>query len=67
MVLWLKKGQLEATDQVCQFIQCERILSMKIRRFDHKRTDLNLLQILIAINLQRSQLRRAAGASTGLS
>ena len=30
---------------------------MKVRRFDHKRTDLDLLQILIAINLHASSLR----------
>ena len=43
MVLWLNKGQLDATDQLCQFIQCHRLQSIKVRRFDHKKTDLNLL------------------------
>ena len=43
MVLWLYKGPIDATDSLCQFLHCKRLQSIKVRRFDHKRTDLNLL------------------------
>mmetsp|Transcript_25913 Transcript_25913/g.34690 ORF Transcript_25913/g.34690 Transcript_25913/m.34690 type:complete len:173 (-) Transcript_25913:766-1284(-) len=44
MVLWLsKRGSSEATDQLCQFLHCKRLQCLKVRRFDHKRTDLDLL------------------------
>ena len=57
MVLWLFRGRVDATDQLCQFLQCNRLQSIKVRRFDHPKTSLNLLQILIAINMQASRLR----------
>ena len=56
-MLWLQKGSLDAADQLCQFIKCKRVQSIKVRRFDHKRTDLDLLQVLIAINLQGSLMK----------
>jgi len=57
MVLWLNRGPVEATDQLCQFLHCKRLKCLKVRRFDHSRSDLNLLQVLIAINLHASSLR----------
>lgn len=58
MVLWLcRRHSSEATDQLCQFLHCKRLQCLKVRRFDHKRTDLDLLQVLIAINLHASALK----------